>query len=256
MPAINRAHAFSSRSTARPRQRHPDWNEPDRALCHEGERRRRPGSKTQKQTRPRRSFALGTTRPWQLSTVLMWGILVGLLLCCSGAEAEYVQVAKALEPGRSALLFDRSEPPIPAPRVRLERRQEQESVSATPSFIPAPTAAGQESASLFGIPTATGAPREDLPSPFDTSLGNNFTSPSCPAFFQSFLSNATFQDCLPFSLLLQVHQPPHHHTTNHPSNPTRRPPTPSSQRPAPPWPSPAPWTPPAPSPPSQPASTS
>lgn len=35
-------------------------------------------------------------------------------------------------------------------------------------------------------------------------MGNNFTSPSCPAFFNSFLNNQTFQDCLPFSLLLQV----------------------------------------------------
>ena len=145
-----------------------------------------------------------TPRPWQSLTVLMWAILFGLLLCCPGADAEYVQVAKPLVEGRSALLFDRSEPPIPAPRVRLEKRQEEESLSATPSFIPAPTAAGQASSSLFGIQTATGSPRDDLPTPFDTSLGNNFTSPSCPAFFQSFLSNATFQDCLPFSLLLQV----------------------------------------------------
>ncbi|TKA53928.1 hypothetical protein B0A55_12302, partial [Friedmanniomyces simplex] len=43
-----------------------------------------------------------------------------------------------------------------------------------------------------------------LPSPFDSTLGNNFTSPTCPAFFQSFLTNETFQQCLPLSLLLQT----------------------------------------------------
>ncbi|OCT48677.1 hypothetical protein CLCR_04938 [Cladophialophora carrionii] len=42
-----------------------------------------------------------------------------------------------------------------------------------------------------------------LPTPFDTSLGSNFTSSSCPQFFSTFLSNATFQACVPVSLLLQ-----------------------------------------------------
>jgi hypothetical protein len=42
-----------------------------------------------------------------------------------------------------------------------------------------------------------------LPSPFDTSLGSNFTSPSCPSFFATFLGNATFRACVPVSLLLQ-----------------------------------------------------
>jgi len=46
--------------------------------------------------------------------------------------------------------------------------------------------------------TATG-----LPEPFDTSLGSNFSSNSCPNYFTKFLSNDTFQSCLPVSLLLQ-----------------------------------------------------
>lgn len=245
------AHAFSSCSAAarprsHPRQHRPDWNEPSRNLCHATRPQhwsRRPVRKTQKQS-SRLGFlsASCTASPrWRhsLTVPLMWAILCGLLLCCvAGAEAEYVQVAKPLDVGlgqRSALLFDRSEPPIPAPRVRLEKRQEQESISATPSFIPAPTAAGQDSSSLFGLQTATSSPRDDLPTPFDTSLGNNFTAPSCPAFFQSFLSNSTFQDCLPFSLLLQVG--PHIHrltvTQQHTNDTYNRPPIPSSQRPAP-----------------------
>ncbi|KAF2837876.1 hypothetical protein M501DRAFT_936794 [Patellaria atrata CBS 101060] len=42
-----------------------------------------------------------------------------------------------------------------------------------------------------------------LPSPFDTNLGNNFTSPACPAFFNDFLKNSTFKSCLPISVLLR-----------------------------------------------------
>ncbi|OAX78781.1 hypothetical protein ACJ72_06909 [Emergomyces africanus] len=41
------------------------------------------------------------------------------------------------------------------------------------------------------------------PSPFDSNLGSNFTNPACESFFQSFLSNSTFQNCLPVSLLIQ-----------------------------------------------------
>ncbi|GAM83400.1 hypothetical protein ANO11243_013880 [Dothideomycetidae sp. 11243] len=43
-----------------------------------------------------------------------------------------------------------------------------------------------------------------LPRPFDTSLGNNFTSSGCLPFFESFLSNDTFNACSPMSLLLQT----------------------------------------------------
>ncbi|KAF2095513.1 hypothetical protein NA57DRAFT_67903 [Rhizodiscina lignyota] len=54
--------------------------------------------------------------------------------------------------------------------------------------------------------TQTGSPTNSpLPQPFDTNLGNNFTS-TCPQFFNSFLKNSTFQNCVPFSLLLQTSQ--------------------------------------------------
>lgn len=42
-----------------------------------------------------------------------------------------------------------------------------------------------------------------LPSPFDTSLGSNFTDSTCPTYFSTFLSDSTFLSCLPMSLLLQ-----------------------------------------------------
>jgi len=42
-----------------------------------------------------------------------------------------------------------------------------------------------------------------FPSPFDTSLGNNFTVQSCPQYFSSFLGNSTFRSCRAMSLLLE-----------------------------------------------------
>lgn len=58
-----------------------------------------------------------------------------------------------------------------------------------------------------GLATATSEINTVLPSPFDSSLGNNFTTPACPAFITSFLAEAQFKACLPISLLLQVLSP-------------------------------------------------
>ncbi|KAL8799020.1 MAG: hypothetical protein Q9182_006199 [Xanthomendoza sp. 2 TL-2023] len=46
----------------------------------------------------------------------------------------------------------------------------------------------------------------NLPRPFDSGLGNNYTDENCPKFINNFLRNETFISCLPFSLLLQVNR--------------------------------------------------
>lgn len=43
----------------------------------------------------------------------------------------------------------------------------------------------------------------ELPTPFDTSLGTNYTKKSCPKFFTKFLSDSSFQSCHALSLLLR-----------------------------------------------------
>jgi hypothetical protein len=43
-----------------------------------------------------------------------------------------------------------------------------------------------------------------LPQPFDSSIGSNFTSSTCPDFITTFLKDTSFVNCYPFSLLLQV----------------------------------------------------
>lgn len=61
-----------------------------------------------------------------------------------------------------------------------------------------------------GSATATGSVQvasdisTALPRPFDSNIGNNFTTASCPAFFDRFLGHGSFIQCLPLSLLLQV----------------------------------------------------
>ncbi|KAI4723883.1 hypothetical protein E4T49_08395 [Aureobasidium sp. EXF-10728] len=58
------------------------------------------------------------------------------------------------------------------------------------------------SSSASSISTASSS--DALPRAFDTGVGNNFTTSSCPAFFKNFLSNDAFNECVPLSLLLQT----------------------------------------------------
>ena len=106
--------------------------------------------------------------------------------------------------------------PRPPPTVpgRMERRQvgsastsSAQSVltatitpSSAESSSPSSTSATSPGSSQTPSATVVITP---LPSPFDTSLGSNFTAQSCPDFFNTFLSNATFKSCTAISLLLQ-----------------------------------------------------
>lgn len=91
------------------------------------------------------------------------------------------------------IAYDHSDPP--SPRIALRPRQDASSATPSSTFASVASTAAVQTSS----PLAT-----SLPHPFDSSLGNNFTSPTCPQFFHSFLSLQEFQQCLPLSLLLQV----------------------------------------------------
>jgi hypothetical protein len=43
-----------------------------------------------------------------------------------------------------------------------------------------------------------------LPSPFDGGITSNFTSTTCPTFFDNMLADPELQKCYPVSLMLQV----------------------------------------------------
>ena len=72
--------------------------------------------------------------------------------------------------------------------------------ASTENAIPSATTKFSSSATH----TSTSSDSGTLPQAFDASLGNNFTSPSCPQFFKMFLNDPSFTNCLPLSQLLLV----------------------------------------------------
>ena len=93
---------------------------------------------------------------------------------------------------------DISVPSVVGSATRTQSSSSTGSASSSDSSTP--------SATETGIVMQPGTSPTDLPRVFDGGLGQNYTVPSCPTFLQSMLTNKTFTDCLPFSLLLQVKQ--------------------------------------------------
>ena len=188
---------------------HPDpgfWICPDRnvhtdALCYKLTPRR---SRRRKLSLDCLSQRQSANRSWSQAQKLIYSLLCGLLLFCQSAQAS-LHGSSIFD---RELVYDRR--PVPKPRMGLHARQDDSSSSPAAtattstsglSSIDAPSSTSSISESQ--IQTASSVPTS-LPQPFDSSIGNNFTEPSCPQFFNDFLSNDTFQECLPFSLLLQV----------------------------------------------------
>lgn len=126
--------------------------------------------------------------------------LVLLTLLCHGAHAQLFDGVLELEPILQlprSIVFDTVD--SPAADMALAARQMTTSAPLPTMIVPTPTASGSTTSlpSLVSLPTT-------VPQPFDQSVGNNFTAPSCGQFFQTFLSDPTFKACLPLSLLLQV----------------------------------------------------
>lgn len=209
-------HPFSLRSSAciPPTAVRPDTNggshEPNRdksrnALCHHvgkphPRRQRRASAIKQRSTSLISPGRLSlSARSWRKMQSLTLAILLGLLVCCQGVGAQDVYTAEPWDGAHADLIFDRSPPP-----VRLQARDE--TIPSTVSSIRILPTGTDGSSSSISIATPTAA--NNLPTPFDSSLGNNFTAPSCPTFFRNFMSNETFINCLPLSLLLQVRAPP------------------------------------------------
>lgn len=161
-----------------------------------------------------------------LSTrVSLLTLLFVVVLFFKGAAAQE-RVHPALQKAaRKELLFDRSPAPDSPHRRALIGRAaasstaavtsvsatatlvettSSETASGTAAVSSAVASASSAAATSTGIATAPGSGKSTLPQPFDTSLGNNFTSTACPSYFTKFLADATFQTCYPFSLLIQV----------------------------------------------------
>jgi hypothetical protein len=186
---------------------------------------------------PRRGMLSPGNRSLRLFS--MFVALISLLSMVTAQSLEFEAAAydtslfRRLE-SKGQIFFDRRDPP-PLPKAVIERRQDNGSSSSPTSTLTTSSASSASSTATSsgttittpsvsrsssssshsptsGIsltPTATETTLSGtvvptaLPSPFDSSLGSNFTSQSCPDFFNSFLSNTTFQSCVPVSLLLQ-----------------------------------------------------
>lgn len=135
-------------------------------------------------------------------------ILLALLLCCAcasaaGTQADRQRLRSLARRASLKIDWDRSAPPPWMPQLgRRQTGDDASASSAVPTTLVATRTSGAASATALVVDT--GSTSTSIPQPFDTSLGSNFTSPSCPNFFNSFLENSTFVDCVPLSLLLQV----------------------------------------------------
>jgi len=180
------------------------------------------------------SFGTGNLYLFSIFTILISLLSVATAQGFELEAAAYDPALFRLLESRGEIIFDRRDPP-PLPRAAIQRRHESVNSSSSTSTLSAPSATStptltaissgtsnatvsvsrssfspQSSASASSLkPTSTGTTPSStvvasaLPSPFDSSLGSNFTSEACPDFFDSFLSNTTFRACVPVSLLLQ-----------------------------------------------------
>lgn len=125
------------------------------------------------------------------------------------ADASSWQGGILVDPRADARVWDwhadpRSDDPYSVHIRPRDDDQQSTTPSVTSRFASASVTATPSAAVTSVLVASDPAVATELPSPFDTNLGNNFTSSSCPQFFKTFLNDAAFKGCLPLSLLLLV----------------------------------------------------
>ena len=70
--------------------------------------------------------------------------------------------------------------------------------------VAAPTSTPVPSQTLPTIPSSPPVLPTPFPQPFDTTMGNNFTTNSCDTFFTNMTQSLPFRQCRPFSFLSQT----------------------------------------------------
>jgi len=132
---------------------------------------------------------------------ILFSVWCFIALCgraAAAADRQHPSLEKlARRNGLLVDLSDRPESPLFRP---MERRD---------STSYAPIQASTVTLLSTGHPTTitTAEPNASptiLPQVFDSNIGNNFTSTTCPTFFVKLIANSDFQECYPLSLLLTV----------------------------------------------------
>lgn len=143
------------------------------------------------------SLYTGRTSPFAFLSVLVvllsWSSLLGAVSAAEPHGDRLSNIEHELVWKGSSLLFDTRSPPIipllMPPVLAIEDASK--TLSAPPSKRSLATAASSSAANFV------------VPKPFDTGLSNNFTS-SCASFMSRLLKSDAFNNCHPFSLLLQT----------------------------------------------------
>ena len=208
IPISERPGTTSGAAVQKPLVREPGWNAGSTGGSSHHKSTERARQWEPKQIQRLTSSYKSRTLPAKLfnSSLLLFALVTLSLFCGSAAAQKDLEAHGDLQ--RSALvneellwigeylLVDLSEAPVP-PRMHLEARSNGNSPSSSP------TTSSQAAATSLNTDPGAASSATAIPQPFDSALGNNFTT-SCQSFFQRFLSNATFNACHPFSLLLQV----------------------------------------------------
>jgi len=157
--------------------------------------------------RTRTANALGFAT-WLPSNAGLFIGIVCFMALCRGVVADRQLHSSPKLAIRSGLLVDLSGRPEPAVFKHMERRGNKDpsqSSTSTDEIIQASTATllGSTATGSAATAAATASPTA-LPQVFDSNIANNFTSTTCPTFFQNLISDTAFQECYPLSLLLTV----------------------------------------------------
>ncbi|KAG6365138.1 hypothetical protein INS49_006745 [Diaporthe citri] len=140
---------------------------------------------------------------------IQWPTALCLVLSLASPALAYTTIDELPEPTRApylaeSLLLDTHIPVLdqgswtmmdPAENELRRRATAAPSVTTTFEITISPSATATS--------TTSASP---LPSPFDGGISSNFTSSSCPTFFDSMLADPELQECYPVSLMLQSSQ--------------------------------------------------
>jgi len=138
---------------------------------------------------------------------IQWPMALALVLSLASPALAYTTIDELPEPTRApelaeALLLDTHIPVLdqgewtmmdPAENELRRRATAAPSVTTTFEITISPSATATS--------TTSASP---LPSPFDGGITSNFTSTTCPTFFDNMLADPELQRCYPVSLMLQV----------------------------------------------------
>ncbi|KAK4218156.1 c6 zinc finger domain-containing protein [Rhypophila decipiens] len=143
---------------------------------------------------------------------IQWTALL-LVLVCLISTAAALRAEEAVDPNETLVIDPRI--PVLEDGKWLFLSQEEIDLRRVRKRAPTGSEDKDEATTTFSIAvptktkpsTTTTVPPSPLPSPFDGGLSVNFTvedgQRKCPTFINSFLGDATFKQCYPFSLLLQ-----------------------------------------------------